>query len=64
MVTYENQCCDCATDGYPCIGNSCRRRHFKVLTCDRCKQEVYRLYKFDGQELCEDCVLHDLEVIE
>lgn len=61
MVSYENQCVDC---GRPCMGNSCPYRNVKVLTCDICKSEVDRLYKFYGDEICEDCLLDSCEVIE
>jgi hypothetical protein len=39
-------------------------RHVKILICDKCKQGVDKLYEFDGEELCGECVLKDLEVIE
>jgi hypothetical protein len=64
MVTYENQCCDCATESYPCIGDSCSMWRVKILVCDKCKQEVDTLYRYDGQELCYECFIKDLEVIE
>ena len=64
MVVYENQCCDCASPGYPCKGDLCSNRHVRVLKCDRCGYEVERLYILDGEELCEDCLLEGLETIE
>lgn len=39
-------------------------RHVKHLYCDKCGEDVERLYEFDGKELCGDCVLKELEVIE
>lgn len=61
MIRYESQCVDC---GLPCIGNACRYYKVRILECDNCHEEFDRLYNFDGDELCESCVLERLEVIE
>lgn len=57
-IRYENQCCDCAVPGYPCLGNACKRRHVEVHYCDRCGYEIPdgEIYEADGEELCEDCL--------
>lgn len=64
MVTYENECCGCAVPGYPCVGSSCPNRHVKHYYCDECKNDVEKLYRFDGNELCIDCIEKRLEVVE
>ena len=64
MVIYENECCDCAVPGYPCLGNSCPNRHVKHYYCNGCRDDVEKLYRFDGEELCLDCVEKRLEVVE
>ena len=64
MVTYENECCDCAVPGYPCLGSSCPNRHVKHYYCDECGDDVEKLYRFDGEELCSDCIEKRLEVVE
>lgn len=64
MVIYENECCDCAVPGYPCLGNSCQNRNVKHYYCDDCRDDVEKLYRFDGEELCLDCVEKRLEVVE
>lgn len=66
MVRIENQCCDCAVPGYPCIGFSCPRRHVRIYECDECKDEVDQgeLFEFDGEELCIDCIKDRLDVVE
>lgn len=64
MVTYENECCGCATPAYPCLGSGCPNRHVKHLYCDKCKDDVEKLYLHDGTELCEACLLREFEVIE
>lgn len=64
MIRVENDCCDCAVPAYPCLGDSCPLRHQKHYYCDNCHEEVDRLYRLDGMELCESCVLERLEVVE
>lgn len=36
VVREENECRDCATPAYPCMGDSCRFRHVKHYYCDEC----------------------------
>lgn len=64
MVTYENECCDCSVPAYPCLGSSCPNRHVKHYYCDECKDDVEKLYRFDSEELCLDCIEKRLEVVE
>lgn len=56
MVITRNDCCGCATEMYPCLGNLCERQHAKHLICDCCKDDVSELYQVDVLELCEDCL--------
>ena len=53
MITYENECCDCATPAYPCLGDICSNRKVKHCICDECGDDVDELW--DG--LCRDCFL-------
>lgn len=66
MVRIENQCCDCAVPGYPCMGSSCPRRHVRIYECDDCGVELEQgeLYEYDGEELCIDCIKERLSVVE
>ena len=68
MIEIRNECCNCATSTYPCMGNSCPLRNTKVYICDDCKDEVDELfdslYEFDGQELCIDCIRKRLTAVE
>lgn len=64
MIRTENDCCGCAVPAYPCLGDSCPLRHQKHYYCDSCGDEVDKLYRLDGEELCESCVLGRLEVVE
>lgn len=63
-IREENRCCGCAVPAYPCLGDSCGLRHYRALYCDKCGDEVQKLYVVEGKELCEECALDSLEVIE
>ena len=56
MLQYENRCCECAAPGYPCLGSSCPNRNVPVHYCDRCDEELEKIYDVDGEELCEECL--------
>ena len=64
MITYEDECCGCAVPSYPCIGIAYHNRNVKHLYCDKCEEAVEKLYKYDGEEICEGCLLKEFEVIE
>ncbi len=57
MTILKNECRDCATPGYPCIGDSCPYTHIKIHSCDDCGCEEETLYEYEGKELCQDCLL-------
>lgn len=61
MVKTENQCVDCVL---PCMGDTCPYRNVRVLYCDNCGNEVDKLYLYEGEETCEDCLFKLLPVIE
>lgn len=61
MIKYESQCVQC---GLPCIGSACRNYRVRILECDKCHEEFDKLYNFDGDEICEECLLEEFEVIE
>ena len=58
MVKYENECCGCATENYPCMGNACPNRRVKHWYCDHCKNEIDpdEVYDAYGEDLCDDCL--------
>lgn len=68
MVRVENDCCDCAVPGYPCRGSNCPLRHVKHYYCDSCGAEAdlkyMKLYDYDGQELCVDCLLEIVPTVK
>ena len=53
MVYYEDRCCDCTAAAYPCT--FCGLRHYKVVECDCCGEEVDRLFDVDGRQVCIEC---------
>lgn len=63
MVKYEDECCGCATENYPCVGSACPNRHVKHLYCDECNDDVEELYDFEGVQLCKECLLKKFEKI-
>lgn len=66
MFKHEDECCGfcSATEKYSCRCSVCHNLHVKHLYCDKCGEDVEKLYKFYGKELCRDCVLKELDVIE
>lgn len=60
MVRFENRCCNCATEGYPCMGRSCHNVDVLVYYCDVCNGEIdpdNGIYEADGKDLCADCLM-------
>lgn len=59
-IEYSNDCVGCPQG---CI--NCGRKHAKYvyLVCDECGEEFGELYKHNGQELCEGCLLEEFERI-
>ena len=49
MITYEDECVGCPTE-LGCMGNACPNRDIKHLYCDKCGDDVEKLYKYDGED--------------
>ena len=65
MIKIENDCCDCATESYPCRGSSCELRNSKHYYCDECGDETDILYEDDCEvQLCSECALNRFKKIE
>lgn len=62
MTVIENDCCNCAAEGYPCTGEHKRVKHYY---CDKCKQEFEpdELY-IAAKELCAECLLKQFKTVE
>lgn len=59
MKKSVNNCCHCATDGYPCAGDTCSNRNAVELICDQCKAVVEELYDTEHGEVCESCLIEN-----
>lgn len=57
MRELENDCVECET----CV--NCGRGFYMVYCCDECGEED-ALYYYDGDELCEDCLLKKFDKVE
>lgn len=63
MIKIENECVGCPPD-MGCLGTSCSYLDVPRFYCDDCGYEVDKLYHYDGQELCIDCIEKRLEEVE
>ena len=65
VIQYTNECMSCAVPGFPCVGDACEYRHYPHFICDKCGEEVDHgeLFYYDGEELCGECILESLEVV-
>ena len=63
MIKYENECCGCATESYPCMGSSCPNRDVPYLCCDRCGDECEELYRLGDEEVCCECLKDNFEKV-
>ena len=65
MVKYENECCDCATENYPCQGDACNLRNVPHYYCDNkeCRAEE-TLYHTEDGDFCAECILKKFEKVE
>lgn len=63
MKKIEDECVGCVDIGLPCLGTSCPNRNVVRFYCDRCGDEK-KLHYYEGEELCVDCILEKLEVVE
>lgn len=63
MVRLEDECVGCPPEK-GCLGSCCPHRNIMHLYCDDCGYDVEKLYKYDDEELCEECLLKRFEVVE
>lgn len=62
MRVIENECVGCPPD-MGCLGSSCPYRNVERYYCDKCGAENV-LYHWDDSELCAECVLKQLVIVE
>jgi hypothetical protein len=66
MITYENECCECSTPAYPCIGEYCSKRRVPHYYCDLCGEEIFiggmedQSYEYNECHYHKDCLLSKL----
>lgn len=63
MKRIENECVGCTSVGLYCMGDSCPNRNVTHYYCDYCDRER-KLYHYDGDEICEECLLKQFDVVE
>ena len=63
MQRIVNECVGCRELGLYCLGSTCPNRNVIHYYCDHCGKEE-KLYHYDNEELCEECLLKNFEVVE
>lgn len=63
MIEYTDECVGCPPER-GCLGSACPNKNVKHMYCDRCDCECEKLYKYGGEELCEECLLGEFETID
>ena len=60
MTVTRDECVSC---GLPCLGDTCPNKHAIYYVCDKCGETVPadRLYVWDGEEWCKECIMDDVE---
>ena len=61
MIFYTNDCVDCSL---PCTYELCPFYRVMHSRCDYCNEEDVKLYNYNGDEICESCLLNEFEVVE
>lgn len=56
MVKIQDDCVDCATGTYPCLGKTCPYVNVTHYYCDSCGDDVDVLWNTDDGELCLNCL--------
>lgn len=59
MIEIRVDCVGCET-----CTPGCAMKSYKAKVCDICEREVERLYWYDGDQVCEDCILSDLQEVD
>ena len=58
MMYESNECCGCATEGYPCLGPRCSMRHVPRYVCDWCGEDDLsedEIEDINGDDVCREC---------
>jgi hypothetical protein len=63
MMKIEDHCVGCPPE-MGCIGSLCPYNEVEVHYCDRCGAELDDIYRWDDEELCEECLLNMFRVVD
>ena len=63
MIYQTNECVGCPLD-MGCLYYTCPYKNTYRFKCDYCGEEDVKLYKYDGYQICEECLLKEFEVVE
>lgn len=63
MKKIENECVGCPSE-MGCLSSLCPYTNVVHYYCDICGEEDVKLYHFNGQEVCGDCLLEELDIVE
>ena len=61
MKIIENECLNCPPE-IGCMGDTCPNKNVARFYCDECGEEEM-LYCYDGEELCQDCLLRRFDKV-
>ena len=68
MIKFEDECCGCASESYPCLGSSCKNRNVPHFYCDECGEECNTddLYVYSEYDklLCKFCLVDKFKTVE
>lgn len=62
MKKIENECVNCPVE-MGCIGDACPNKNVTRYYCDNCGEEEM-LYIYDGEELCQECLLEKFDKVD
>lgn len=62
MKKILDECVGCPPE-IGCFGSSCPYKNVVRFYCDKCGEEG-KLYYYNSEELCEDCLLKEFDVVE
>lgn len=59
MIRIENECVGC-----PQGCKHCGLERVICYYCDECGEQAFELYDYDGEQLCESCLLETVPKVE
>ena len=62
-LVYDKKNCVGCPPYMGCLGQMCPHCWETVMKCDVCGEEVDELYRWDGDDMCDDCFKEEIEKI-